>query len=74
MVRASGELRGCISLEPGGSAPDPNISWTAPLACPPGSVVKHLAKDIHCDGAKDEDTMIEIGGMGPETATPAEQK
>ena len=39
-----------------------------------GSVVKHFAKQVHYDGAKDEETMIEIAGMGPETPTPAEEK
>jgi len=39
-----------------------------------GSVVKHFAKQVHYDGAKDEETMIEIVGMGPETPTPAEEK
>jgi hypothetical protein len=44
------------------------------VGVPAGSVVKHFGKEIHYDGAKDEDVTIEIVGMGPETATPAEEK
>jgi quercetin dioxygenase-like cupin family protein len=39
-----------------------------------GSFVKHFAKQIHYDGAKDEEAVIEVVGMGPATVTPAEQK
>lgn len=41
---------------------------------PAGSFVVHYAKQIHYDGAKDEPCVLEIVGMGPATATPAEQK
>ena len=41
---------------------------------PAGSFVTHYAKEIHYDGAKDEPCVLEIVGMGPATATPAEQK
>jgi len=34
----------------------------------------HFGKQIHYDGAKDGDTVLEIVGEGPATATPAEQK
>jgi len=40
----------------------------------PGSFVRHTAKQVHYDGAKNEDTVIEIVGQGPQTATPAETK
>src|SRR4051812_26523410 len=53
-----------------GSKYDPNS--TVPL--PPGSFVKHVAKEIHYDGAKDEDTVLEIVGMGPATSIAAETK
>jgi hypothetical protein len=43
-------------------------------AVPAGSVVTHFAKQIHYDGAKDEETVLEIVGMGPATSTPAEEK
>ena len=39
-----------------------------------GTQVTHYAKKIHYDGAKDEDTFIQIHGMGPATSTPAERK
>jgi len=45
---------------------------TVPL--PPGSYVRHFGKQVHYDGAKDEDTILEIVGEGPATATPAEVK
>jgi hypothetical protein len=39
-----------------------------------GSVVTHFGKQIHYDGAKDEECILEIVGMGPATATAAEEK
>lgn len=39
---------------------------------PAGSVVTHFAKGIHYDGAKEGDVVLEIVGIGPATATPAE--
>ncbi len=53
-----------------GSKFDPDS--TVPL--PAGSFVKHFARQIHYDGAKDQDTVLEIVGMGPATSTPAESK
>jgi quercetin dioxygenase-like cupin family protein len=41
---------------------------------PAGSFVTHYANEVHYDGAKDADTVLEITGMGPETLTPAEAK
>jgi len=41
---------------------------------PAGSFVTHFAKQIHYDGAKDQEVVLEIVGMGPDTATPAEAK
>ncbi len=41
---------------------------------PVGSFVTHYGKQIHYDGARDGDTILEIVGMGPATNTPAEQK
>lgn len=49
---------------------DPNS--TKPMG--PGSYVLHTGKGIHYDGAKDGEAIIEIVGMGPATATPAEAK
>jgi hypothetical protein len=53
-----------------GSKFDPES--TVPLG--PGSFARHVGKQIHWDGAKDEDVVLEIVGMGPATATPAEVK
>ena len=44
------------------------------VAMPAGSFVTHFGKHVHYDGAKDEDTVLEIVGEGPDTATPAEAK
>jgi hypothetical protein len=41
---------------------------------PAGSFVTHYAKQVHYDGAKDGDVILEIVGMGPETPTAAEDK
>jgi hypothetical protein len=41
---------------------------------PTGSFVTHFAREVHYDGAKDADVILEIVGMGPETPTPAEDK
>ena len=41
---------------------------------PAGTFVTHYGKQIHYDGAKDEDCVLEIVGMGPATSTPAEEK
>ena len=41
---------------------------------PAGSFVTHYAKEVHYDGARDGDAILEIVGMGPETATPAEDQ
>ena len=41
---------------------------------PQGSFVTHYAGEVHYDGAKDADVILEIVGMGPETLTPAEAR
>ena len=41
---------------------------------PAGSYVVHYGGQIHYDGAKDEETILEIVGMGPATSTAAEAK
>jgi hypothetical protein len=45
---------------------------TVPM--PAGSFVTHYAKQVHSDGAKDEDTILLIMGEGPATSTLFEQK
>ncbi|WP_256436596.1 hypothetical protein [Bradyrhizobium sp. CCBAU 51753] len=44
------------------------------MAMPAGSFVTHYGKQVHWDGAKDEDTVLLIMGEGPATSTAAEQK
>ncbi len=44
------------------------------VAMPAGSFVTHFGKQVHYDGAKAETAVLEIVGMGPATATPAEVK
>ena len=48
--------------------PDSTVPVTA------GSFVTHYGKQIHYDGAKDGDAVLEILGEGPATSTPAEAK
>ncbi|MEP6830128.1 MAG: cupin domain-containing protein [Rhizomicrobium sp.] len=49
-----------------------DISKTYPI--PAGSIVNDLAGKVHFDGAKNEDALLELVGMGPVTTTPAEAK
>jgi hypothetical protein len=49
---------------------DPDSTYPMPA----GSFVQHFGKQIHYDGAKDGEAVLEIVGMGPATSTPAEQK
>lgn len=53
-----------------GSKFDPDST----VALPAGTFVTHFGKQIHYDGAKDGDAVLEIVGEGPATATPAETK
>ncbi len=53
-----------------GSKYDPDSTY----AMPKGSYVRHIGGQIHYDGAKDEETLLEIVGMGPATSTAAEKK
>jgi mannose-6-phosphate isomerase-like protein (cupin superfamily) len=41
---------------------------------PPGTYVIHKAGKIHYDGAKKEEAVIQVWGMGPATNIPAEKK
>jgi hypothetical protein len=41
---------------------------------PAGSFVTHFAKEIHYDGAKDAECILQIVGIGPATSIPAEEK
>jgi quercetin dioxygenase-like cupin family protein len=44
------------------------------VPAPAGSYVLHRAGEIHYDGAKDEEAIIQLVGVGPVTTTPAEVK
>jgi quercetin dioxygenase-like cupin family protein len=44
------------------------------LPMPAGTFVTHFAKQVHYDGAKDEEAVLLITGEGPATSTPAEEK
>ena len=53
-----------------GTTFDPNATVPAPA----GSYVIHYGGKVHYDGAKDEETIIQVWGMGPATSTSAEQR
>ncbi len=44
------------------------------VPAPAGSYVIHYGGKVHFDGAKGEETIIQVWGMGPATATPAEKR
>jgi hypothetical protein len=44
------------------------------VAMPAGTFVTHFGKQVHYDGARDEEVAVLIVGEGPSTSTPAEQK
>jgi len=46
----------------------------ATVPAPAGSYVIHYGGKVHYDGAKDEETIIQVWGMGPATSTPAEKR
>jgi hypothetical protein len=41
---------------------------------PAGSFVTHYANQVHYDGARDGECILQIVGIGPATSMPAEQK
>jgi len=53
-----------------GTKCDPNSTFPIPA----GSFVTHYAKQVHYDGAKDQEVVLEIVGQGPATSTSAEVK
>jgi quercetin dioxygenase-like cupin family protein len=55
-----------------GTGPKFDPASTVPMRA--GTFVTHFGKQIHYDGAKDEDAYLQIVGMGPGTSTPAETK
>jgi hypothetical protein len=50
---------------------DFDMSKTVPLKA--GSYMKHPAKAVHFDGAKDEEVIVLITGIGPGTTTLVKQ-
>ena len=44
------------------------------VSVPAGSYVIYYAGKVHYDGAKDEETVIQVWGMGPATSFPAEKR
>lgn len=55
-----------------GTGPKFDPDGTTPV--PAGTFATHYGKQIHYDGAKDDEVILEIVGQGPETAVAAEQK
>ena len=55
-----------------GTGPKYDPPSTVPLKA--GSYVVHTGKEVHYDGAKDEEVVLQIVGMGPATSTNAEAK
>jgi hypothetical protein len=55
-----------------GTGPKYDPDSTTPM--PAGTFVQHFGKQIHYDGAKDGEVILEIVGMGPATQTAAELK
>lgn len=55
-----------------GTGPKFDPATTTPM--PVGSFVTHIGKQVHWDGAKDEDAVLLIMGEGPATSTAAEEK
>ena len=44
----------------------------ATIGVKPGGAVTHYGKEVHYDGAKDEEVVVIITGQGPATNTPVE--
>ena len=44
------------------------------VPAPAGSYVIHYGGKVHYDGEKNEETIIQVWGMGPATSTPAEKR
>ena len=52
----------------------PNYDPDHMVAMPAGTSITHFGKQIHYDGVKDEEALIEIVGEGPASTTSAEAK
>jgi hypothetical protein len=51
-----------------------NFDPAGTVPVPAGTFVTHFAKQVHYDGAKDEEVVVLIVGDGPATSTRVEQK
>jgi hypothetical protein len=51
----------------------PNYDPDGMKPVPAGSFVTHFAKEVHYDGAKDGECILQIVGMGPATSTSAQK-
>lgn len=47
--------------------------WIGTTPVPAGSVVVHHANHIHWDGAKDEEVIVQIMGIGPSATIPVDE-
>lgn len=52
-----------------GTGANYDMSTATPMKA--GTIVTHYANQIHYDGAKDEDAVLEIVGIGTAASTPA---
>jgi hypothetical protein len=55
-------------------ATGPKYDFDSAKPVPAGSFVTHFGKEIHYDGAKDTECILQIVGIGPAAATDAEEK
>jgi quercetin dioxygenase-like cupin family protein len=55
-----------------GTGTNYNPDTTTPV--PAGSYVTHFAKQVHYDGAKNEEVLLQIVGMGPASSASSETK
>ena len=62
------------SPERGGSTPARNATRRRAKPVPAGSFVTHYGKQIHYDGAKDAECILQIVGIGPATSTSLQKK
>lgn len=49
------------------------VDWAKAVPLGPGSYMLHPGGAVHWDGARDEDVVVEIKGMGPAPSIPAGQ-
>ena len=67
---SDGETRGL----PSRAGRAPGFARARPGQPDDGEIIEIDGNKIHYDGAKDEEAVIQVWGMGPATSTPAERK